>query len=77
VKPFTSINGHSAHYVAQREAQGMAMYTIIHRNSHSPEVKAELAALGLVGARTSLGPALLISIVALDIAAALLSLAAQ
>ena len=51
------------------------MHEIILRNSFSPRVRTEMVQLGLLAPRRSIGPALLLSLVMIDIAAAVLSLA--
>lgn len=53
------------------------MRTIIRRNSFSPALRAEIAELGLPRARPAFGPALLLSVLMIDVAAAVVSLVAQ
>lgn len=50
------------------------MRKIMQWNTLSPNVRAEMLEMGLLDSRRSLGPALLLSILLLDIAAAVVSL---
>ena len=53
------------------------MRTITRRNSFSPAHRAEIAEMGWPPARPAFGPALLLSVLMIDVAAAVVSLVAQ